>query len=124
MSNRVTHFEIPCNNPEKTMNFFKSTFDWRFQQFGTEEYWIAMTGNDKDPGINGAFMKRKHPQQPVANAISVESIDRSIGEIRKNGGTIVVEKTAVAAGGLFAFFKDPDGNIHGLWQEDKKAKGN
>lgn len=121
MSNRITHFEIPCSNPEETMDFFKSTFEWSFQQLGTEEYWFAITGNDDKPGINGAIMKRKHPEQPVANAISVENIDYIIDQITKNGGTLVVEKTPVPDAGWLAFFKDPDGNIHGLWQDDKKA---
>lgn len=122
MSNRVTHFEIPCSNPEETMSFFKSTFDWNFQRLGSEEYWLAMTGNDDKPGINGAIMKRKHPEQPVTNSINVESIDNTIDLILKNGGTLVVEKTPVPEAGWFAFFKDPGDNIHGLWQDDKKAK--
>ena len=122
MGSRVTHFEIPSSNPEETMNFFKSTFDWNFQQLGKEDYWFAKTGGDDKPGINGAIMKRKHPNQPVTNAISVDNIDHTIDCITTNGGTLVVEKTAVPEAGWLAFFKDPDGNIHGLWQDDKEAK--
>jgi uncharacterized protein len=36
MSNRVVHFEIPCDNPLKTMDFFREVFGWSFQQFSTE----------------------------------------------------------------------------------------
>ena len=122
MSNRVTHFEIPSSNPEETMSFFKSTFGWNFQQMGSEEYWFAITGDDNESGINGAIMKRKHPEQPLTNAISVDNIDLTIHQIAKNGGTLVVEKTPVPEAGWLAFFKDPDGNIHGLWQDDKKAE--
>lgn len=88
----------------------------------SEEYWFAITGDDNEPGINGAIMKRKHPEQPVTNAISVENIDLTIQQINENGGIVVVEKTPIPEKGWLAFFKDPDDNIHGLWQDDKKAK--
>ena len=65
MSNRVVHFEIPCNNPEKTMDFFKEVFGWSFQQFGNEEYWSVTTGDEKAVGINGGLMKKRDPGQPV-----------------------------------------------------------
>ena len=44
MNNRVTHFEIPSDNPEKAMSFFKKLSDGTFQQFGTKPYWIAIHG--------------------------------------------------------------------------------
>jgi predicted enzyme related to lactoylglutathione lyase len=122
MSNRVTHFEIPCNNPKKTMAFFKTVFGWNFQQFGSDEYWFVKTGEDNRSGINGAVSKRRNPQQPITNSINVEDIDKTVGEIKEHGGTVVVEKTAIPQTGWMAFFKDPDENIHGLWQDDKTAK--
>ena len=75
MSNRVVHFEIPCDDPEKTMNFFKTVFGWTFRQFGNEPYWSVATGDGKSPGIDGGLMKKRHPGQPVANSIDVADID-------------------------------------------------
>ena len=40
MSNRVNHFEIPCDDPQKTMQFFERVFDWKFQKFGDNDYWM------------------------------------------------------------------------------------
>ena len=31
MSNRVVHFEIPCDDPQRTMDFFKQVFGWKFE---------------------------------------------------------------------------------------------
>lgn len=118
---RVTHFEIPCENPEKTMKFFEQVFSWKFQKFGNEDYWFAITGNE-DPGINGAIMKKRKPDQPITNSISVENIDEALKNIEKHKGQIVVPKMAIPTSGWLAFFKDPDGNIHGVWQDDQKAK--
>ncbi|MBD0849945.1 VOC family protein [Maribacter arenosus] len=118
---RVTHFEIPCENPEKTMKFFEQVFSWKFQKFGNEDYWFAITGNE-DPGINGAIMKKRKPDQPITNSISVENMDEALKNIEKHKGQIVVPKMAIPTSGWLAFFKDPDGNIHGVWQDDQKAK--
>jgi predicted enzyme related to lactoylglutathione lyase len=122
MNNRVVHFEIPCDNPEKTIEFFKSVFGWNFQQFGNESYWIAITGDEKTPGINGAIMKKRDPQQPLVNSINVDDIDAMTKAIEKAGGTVVVPKTPIPTVGYLAYFKDPDGNIHGIYQNDPSAK--
>jgi uncharacterized protein len=122
MSNRVVHFEIPCDNPEKTMNFFKDVFGWTFQQFGTEDYWITMTGDEKSPGINGGLMKRQHPGQPLVNSIEVASVDEYVRKIEQAGGKIVVPKMPIPSVGWLAYFTDPDGNIHGVYQNDPEAR--
>ncbi len=122
MSNRVIHFEIPCDNPEKTVAFFKQAFGWNFQQFGNEQYWLAITGDEKTPGINGAIMKKKDPRQPLVNSIKVDDLETAMINVEKSGGKIVVPKMVVPTVGWLAYFTDPDGNIHGLWHEDKNAK--
>ncbi len=121
MSNRVVHFEIPCDHPEQTMNFFKEVFSWSFERFGNEEYWSVFTGDPKDPGINGGLMKKRDPNQPVANSILVKDLDTTTNKIVQAGGQIVVPKMAIPSVGWLAYFKDPDGNIHGLYQEDPSA---
>lgn len=122
MNNRVVHFEIPCDNPDKVMKFFKEVFGWTFQQFGTEQYWSAVTGDPKTPGIGGGIMKKRDPNQPVVNSILVESVDEFIAKIEKAGGQIVVPKMPIPTVGWLAYFKDPDGNIHGIYQNDPSAK--
>lgn len=122
MSNRVVHFEIPCDDPEKTMSFFKQAFNWSFQEFIPGEYWSAITGDEKLPGINGGIMKKKDRNQPIANSIDVVNLDESIVKIENAGGQIVVPKMPIPTVGWLAYFKDPDGNIHGLYQNDPEAK--
>ncbi len=104
------------------MKFYGDVFGWQFQQFGDEGYWLAITGNDSEPGINGAIMQKKHPQQPVANSIQVNNIDEAIRTIEGHGGVIVLPKMAVPGVGWLAYFTDPDKNIFGVWQEDRSAK--
>ena len=119
---RVVHFEIPATDPVRSQQFYAKAFGWTFGQFGEAPYWLVTTGPNDKPGINGAIMKRNHPQQPVTNSISVEDIDDAIGKVEAAGGKIVVNKTAFPGVGWSAYFMDPDNNIFGLWKEDRSAK--
>lgn len=120
-NNRVVHFEIPTDYPEKSMNFFKQIFGWKFEKFGDEDYWMIKTGEQGEIGIDGALMKKRDPKQPLVNAIDVEDIDKTAKEVEKAGGKIVVPKAAIPSMGWFSYFTDIDGNIHGLWQTDENA---
>ena len=81
-------------------------------------------GDEKQLGINGGLMKRRAPGQPVANSIDVKDLDATAKQVEKAGGTIVVPKMPIPGVGYLAYFKDPDGNIHGLYQNDPSAVWN
>ena len=120
--NRVVHFEIPSADPEKSKTFYGNAFGWSFSKFGEHPYWLAKTGDDHSPGINGAIMKRNNEQQPVTNSISVADIEVAIKRVEAAGGKIVVQKMSLPGVGYSAYFMDTDNNIFGLWQEDTNAK--
>lgn len=122
MSNRVVHFEIPSDDPEKSVEFFKKVFGWKFRHFGEQEYYLATTGEDTSPGINGAVMRKIGEGQPVINTISVEDLEKTMKDIESSGGKIVKPKSIIPGVGWLAFFADPDGNMHGIMQEDRGAK--
>jgi predicted enzyme related to lactoylglutathione lyase len=119
---RVTHFEIPANDPEKLAGFYEKVFDWKFSKWpGPEDYWLVTTG-DGEAGINGGLMRRKHPDQPVVNSLTVLSVDDAVATVLANGGSIAVPKMAVPGIGWLAYCKDPEGTIFGMMQNDSAAK--
>lgn len=140
MTNPIVHFEIPADDVERAMDFYRTTFGWEFNKFdmpatgstgGDAYYGVITTELDenkmaKTPGaINGGLMKRKYPGQPFMNYISVDSIDDKLAEIKANGGAVVLPKTEIAPGmGWIAAFKDPEGNMMGLHElsSEHKAK--
>ncbi|HRE41378.1 MAG TPA: VOC family protein [Ignavibacteria bacterium] len=121
MSNRVVHFEIPSEDPKKAMDFFGKVFGWKFKQFGDMEYWTVFTGDGKSEGIDGGLMKRNDPRQPITNSIEVDDIDKMAEAVKNAGGEIVVPKMAIPTVGWLVYFKDLDGNIHGLYQHAPDA---
>ncbi|ELR72809.1 glyoxalase [Fulvivirga imtechensis AK7] len=119
---RVVHFEIPAADPEVSVRFYKNVFGWEFSKWGDEEYWLAKTGEDDLPGINGAIMKQRDPAQPVVNTVEVPDLEKAIEAIEKHKGQIVAPKMAVPTVGWLAYFKDPGGYISGIMQMDANAK--
>lgn len=119
---RVIHFEIPSDNPEKALVFYEKVFGWKVSQWTDAPYWLCTTGEDSEPGINGAIMKRNSPDQPLLNTIGVKNIDETIQSIQAHGGVVVSPKRAIENVGWLAFFKDLDGNILGVIEQDEKAK--
>ncbi len=57
---RIEHFEIKANNPERIIDFYNKVFSWEFSKWdGPFDYWNIITGDEKEPGINGGLMKQK-----------------------------------------------------------------
>lgn len=114
---KVVHFEIPSDEPQKSMDFYANVFGWKFSKWGDEAYWLVEAGPEDAPGINGAIIKKRAPEHPLTNSILVTDIDETIEAIKKNGCELVVPKTEFPQVGLLAYFKDPDGNLMGIWQK-------
>ena len=129
MDQTICHFEIPADEPERAMGFYRSLFGWDFDRVPLPgmEYWYVKTvptdeqGRPTRPGLNGGLMKKQHPQQPWANYVNVESVDESGRRAEALGGQIVLPRTPVPGMGWFLYIKDTEGNILGLWQTDPGA---
>lgn len=119
---RVVHFEIPSDNPEKTVGFYEEVFGWKFNKWdGPMDYWLIETGEEGAPGINGGLMKRQQEAQSVVNTIDVPSVDAFIQKVTDAGGTIAVPKMAVPSVGYLAYFLDTEGNMFGIMEQDESV---
>ena len=120
--NRVVHFEIPAEDPENVARFYSEVFNWKIEKWeGPVDYWLITTGEENEPGINGAIMKKEGPQSSVTNMIEVSSIDATVAKVTASGGTILIPKMPVPGVGYAAYFRDKEGNIFGLMQSDTSA---
>jgi len=115
---KVVHFEIPAEDPEASVNFFSNVFGWKFNKWGDMDYYLSDSGPKGDEGIEGAIMKRSHPEQMIVNTIQVEDIDSTMNRIIENGGEIVVPKQSISGIGTHCYFKDLSGYIHGVLESD------
>lgn len=78
----------------------------------------------KEPGaINGGMFKRGQSQNaPTSPVITmkVESIVDHFEKIKEAGGEVTVPKGEVPNMGYYAYVKDTEGNVIGLWEDMKK----
>jgi predicted enzyme related to lactoylglutathione lyase len=119
---KMVHFDIPASDPEKSMKFYEEVFGWKFTPFQPDMYWLVEAGPKNEIGINGALMKRRYAGQPISCHLGVTNIDEVIKAIEQHGCPIVVPKSPIPQVGWYAFFKDPDGNILGIWENDPSVK--
>ncbi len=127
---RVVHFEIQAENPERAVKFYQSVFGWKADKWeGPEDYWLLTTGPNDKPGINGGLMMRKGPapqENQAVNAfvctVGVDNLDKFMAMASKHGGTMAVPKMPIPGVGWLSYFKDTEGNIFGIFQDDSSAK--
>jgi hypothetical protein len=120
---RVTHFELPADDPEKLVAFYKGVFGWTIQKWdGPMDYWLIKTGPADQPGIDGGIARRSEGDSGAINSIDVPSVDDYVAKIEGVGGSVVVPKMPVPGVGYLAYCKDPEGNVFGIMQEDASVK--
>lgn len=119
---RVVHFEIDAKKPERAIKFYEGVFGWKIEKWkGPVDYWLIVTGKEKEPGIDGGLAKRTEKEPSTVNTIDVPSVDEYVKKVEANGGSIVRPKMAVPGVGWMAYFKDPEGNIWGMMESDPSA---
>lgn len=121
---RVIHFEIPADNTARAAKFFEDVFGWKFNKWeGPMEYWLAATGPDNLPGINGAIAPRDANMPHTTNTLDVPDVDAYMEKVKKAGGKVVSpHKMAIPGIGWFAYCLDTEGNLFGIMQNDPNAK--
>lgn len=116
MGKPIVHFEIGCRDSEKTSQFYSELFDWKIEQMGP----AGMISTGDDMGINGHITSLGHdPHHYVTIYAEVDDIPACLAKAETLGGSIMVPETEVPGQGHFAWLKDIDGNIIGLWKPAK-----
>jgi uncharacterized protein len=124
---KVVHFEITFEDQQRAKDFYGSVFDWDLQDSdmgGGMTYTSAITApmdektrSPMEPGaINGGFTQKGANTPSPVITIQVDSIDDSLKKVEANGGSTVQPRTPIPDMGAFAYFKDSEGNVMGLWE--------
>lgn len=117
----MIRFEIPTSDAERAARFFGNVFGWqhRVQKEDSGQLSVLETGPDEEAGINGSlYLRSKVPPENARfiNIIEVDDLDEYIRKLKSHGGTILFGKVALSGVGFLAYFRDPDGNVMGIFQ--------
>jgi uncharacterized protein len=119
---RLSHFEITADDPERAAAFYRKAFGWEFNDWGGPfKYLLATTGPKDQIGIDGAIMARQQTNQPVINTISVDTWEAGAQAVKDAGGTVLSEKDAIPGQGYFAYCRDTEGNVFGIFEANAAA---
>lgn len=119
---RIVYFEIPATQPEACMRFYRKVFGWQFKQPEDELFWLAKTGPDALPGINGAITAGKEGQHTLVNTILVQNLKETMSAIKNHGGEICSAKRMLKGIGQTVYFKDPEGHLYRALETNSRTK--
>ncbi len=123
MTGRVIHFEIPFDDKDRAKRFYSDVFHWQLDEMPDFEYVGVSTGPAGDDGmpdepgyIGGGMTARGGTNTGTVVVLASADIDADLSRVESHGGEILEGKTPVGQMGFAAYFKDPEGNVVGLWQ--------
>lgn len=123
MTGRVVHFEIPFDDGERARAFYADAFGWSLMHMPEMNYTMVSTGPTGEQGppsepgfINGGMLQRGIPVGGPVITVDCDDIEAALEKIQTLGGATAVAKEKVGDMGFSAYFKDPEGNLMGLWQ--------
>lgn len=120
---RVFHFDISADDPERALRFYRDVFGWKAEKWkGPFDYWLIMTGEPSEPGIDGGLARREHAGDSIINIIDVASVADVSARIMASGGKIVQPPRTVPGVGYLAACQDTEGNRFGIMQLDESAR--
>ncbi|AXC12506.1 Glyoxalase family protein [Acidisarcina polymorpha] len=118
---RFCYIEIPATHVAESMAFYEKLFGWKIRRRDSDR----PTFDDAPGNISGTWvLGREVAMQPgLLPYIWVDSIDETLGLAVASGGEVVSIRAEDASGGVMriATFRDPAGNVVGLFQEDSRS---
>lgn len=121
---RVVHFEFSADDPERAVKFYKEVFGWRIDKWeGPVDYWLATTGAEDEPGIDGAIKGREEEPKlnTTLNTIDVPSLDEYVERLKAAGGKVLTPRATIPGVGYHCYCEDTEGNVIGLMENDPQA---
>ncbi len=114
---KICYVEMPATDIAKSAEFYKKVFGWNVRTRGD-----GSTAFDDGVGeVSGAWVKGRPPADKpgLLFYIMVDSVEKSVAAV-KAAGAEIVQPIGVDAPEITARFKDPGGNVIGLYQEPAK----
>jgi predicted enzyme related to lactoylglutathione lyase len=112
---RLCYLEVPAADPEQSADFYEKVFGWNIRNRGT-----GRPSFDDANWVSGAWVSGRDAAKPgLLPYIWVDGIHETLRRVAANGGVVLEEPHPDHPGGdcLIALFRDPAGNVIGLYEE-------
>jgi len=111
---KICYIEVPATDIARSADFYKKVFGWNVRKRGD-----GATAFDDGVGeVSGSWVKGRPPQgnPGLMVYIMVDSVEATVDAVVANGGEIV-QPIGADAPEITARFRDPGGNVIGLYQQ-------
>jgi uncharacterized protein len=114
---KVCYIEMPAVDVARSAEFYKTVFGWEIRKRGN-----GATAFDDGVEVSGAFVTGRPPSREAGLLVYIMVRDAAaiVSAIEANGGGIV-EPIHPDAPDIVARFRDPAGNVLGIYQEQALA---
>lgn len=115
---RLCYLEIPAIDLNRSVTFYEKTFGWNIRRRdSTHPSFDDATGDVSGAWVTGRDISSRPGLLPY---VWVDSIDATLSKVLAQGGAVVEGPHPDFPGGtcLIATFRDPAGNVIGLYQGD------
>jgi predicted enzyme related to lactoylglutathione lyase len=119
MDGKICYVELPALDVERSAAFYRETFGWKIRQRGDG----ATAFDDTTGEVSGAWVTGR----PAAGDpglllyIMVDDAEAAVEAITAHGGEIV-QPIGGDAPEVTARFRDPGGNVIGIYQEPSQGQ--
>ena len=111
---KICYVEIAATDVARSVSFYKNVFAWNIRQRADGH----LAFDDTTGEVSGSWVLGRPPaaQPGLLLYVMVDSVEATLETIVANGGE-VVQSIGVDAPEITARFRDPAGNVLGLYQE-------
>lgn len=111
---KICYIEIPAADIERSSQFYQSVFGWNVRTRGDGH----LAFDDSLGNVSGTWVQGRTPagNPGFVIYIMVDDVAAAVDAVTANGG-VIVQPIGVDAPEITARFRDPGGNVLGLYQE-------
>ena len=114
---KICYIEIPAVDVARSSDFYTKTFGWKTRRRGN-----GSLAFDDTTGVGSGTWTLGRPSSPQPGLliyIMVDDAEKTVDIIKQNGGEIV-QAIGGDAPEITARFRDPAGNVLGIYQQPKQ----
>jgi predicted enzyme related to lactoylglutathione lyase len=114
MGHEIVHIEFAAKDRKALSKFYANVFGWAVEDIDQMDYTTFKAGE----GLGGGFFpvnETTHAETTIAY-IATDDVTASLKAVQMAGGTIVVPESEIPNMGKFGLFRDPQGNMVGLYK--------
>ena len=113
MEHQIVHVEISAKDRKALSKFYADVFGWEIKHLDEMDYLTFETGE----GVGGGFnpVSEQTPVGTITFYIHTDNVTQSLKVVEQAGGTIISPKMEIPNMGKFGLFRDPQGNLVGLF---------